>query len=160
LEGRNFPLMHTLFLPNRFSTPRSHPTDSLPCPWPGRLLPQIVHLKGKNESSIGHTMLFFFCCHFHVFSSSSLRLRGDFSLELPAEDMGKKAQSDSLYRCNAYFTFGFKMPFSMTTTDTISGISNSVSLPLYKFTCCCLQSSAVVSQAEFRKQLPSHHSCV
>jgi hypothetical protein len=74
-------------------------------------------------------MLFFSAIF--VFFSPSLRLRGDFSLRLQAEDMGKKAQSDSLYRSNTYFTFDFKMTFSMTTIRTIAAISNSVTLPLY-----------------------------
>ena len=73
------------------------------------------------------------CCFFspaiRVFStSSSLRLRGDFSLRSQAEDMGKKAQSDSLYRCNTYFTFGFRMPFSMATTVTTTGSSRRLGL--------------------------------
>jgi hypothetical protein len=75
-------------------------------------------------------MLFFFPSSTRVFStSSSLRLRGDFSLRLQAEDMGKKAQSDSLYRCNTYFTFGFKMLFFMTATVTTIGSARRLSLP-------------------------------
>jgi hypothetical protein len=79
--------------------------------------------------------MLFFSPAIRVFStSSSLRLREDFSLRLQAEDMGKKAQSDSLYRCNTYFTFGFKMPFSMTATVTTTGSSKRLSLPCWKFT--------------------------
>lgn len=75
-----------------------------------------MQLKGKNENSIGHTMLFFSTiCVFYAFS---LRLRRDFSLRLQAGDMGKKAQSDFLYHWNTDFTFGFQMLFSMTAMET------------------------------------------
>lgn len=97
------------------------------------------------------------CCFFfpaiRVFStSSSLRLRGDFSLRSQAEDMGKKAQSDSLYRCNTYFTFGFRMPFSMATTLTTTGSSRRLGLPFWKLTWCTIQHWTVVDWTDFRKR--------
>jgi len=99
-------------------------------------------------------MLFFFPA-IRVFStSSSLRLRGDFSLRSQAEDMGKKAQSDSLYRCNTYFTFGFRMPFSMATTVTTTGSSRRLGLLFWKFTWCTIQDWTAVGWTEFRK----HHT--
>lgn len=100
-------------------------------------------------------MLFFstICVFFYAFP---LHLRGDFSLRLQTEDMGKKAQSDFLYHWNTDFTFGFQMPFSIATIETTSGSSKRLSLPFWKFVWCWLQFGDAVTQTEFCKRHASY----
>ena len=134
------------------STPRSHPRRFTPLHLAGAAIATDSAAKGKEWEFYWTYYVVFFPA-IRVFStSSSLRLRGDFSLRLQAGDMGKKAQSDSLYRCNTYFTFGFKMPFSMATTVTTTGSSGTLALLFWKFTWCTIQDWTVVAWTEFRRR--------